>query len=139
LVDPLGLLSSSRLINIDTHDELVLESANRLATLLAKLSDSGTSDTSRLQNLNTAELRRVATRVTRKLIARRSEVNSFSNKLFATILKQMAKKTTSDTDSNDSNMSLYQPSAIINNNDEDGQSSRLQNARDRLNDITTSQ
>lgn len=127
------------MINIDTHDELVLESANRLATLLAKLSDSGTSDTSRLQNLNTAELRRVATRVTRKLIARRSEVNSFSNKLFATILKQMAKKTTSDTDSNDSNMSLYQPSAIINNNDEDGQSSRLQNARDRLNDITTSQ
>ena len=28
---------------------------------------------------------------------------------------------------------------IINKNDEDGQSSRLQNARDRLNDITTSQ
>jgi len=93
LVDPLGVFSSSTLINLDDHDERVLQAATSLASLLARSSELQQASgplTALTQGGSPRDNVRVARAVLGKLISRRREVNVFSTRLVATIARQLS-------------------------------------------------
>jgi predicted unusual protein kinase regulating ubiquinone biosynthesis (AarF/ABC1/UbiB family) len=88
LVDPLGIFSSSFLINVDDHDERVLRAAEKLTGLLARSSKS--NEVSGFKGLSSLDIQRLSVAVLRRVIARRKEANQFTARLASTLTRQLS-------------------------------------------------
>jgi len=159
LVDPLGLFQTSPLVNTCDQDERVVKTTEELISLLRKVGskEDGEEDKSNngidIQSLNNEELIAFSRILSTKLWDRRSALVKSSNRFVNQMLQLTATRLesaervpvgqrtptvgVSAAAKDDGDDSSSTSSSASSDTEETAPSSRLQDARDRLNSLTT--
>ncbi|VEU35291.1 unnamed protein product [Pseudo-nitzschia multistriata] len=159
LVDPLGLFQTSPLVNKNEQDERAVKTTEELVTLLSKIQSKGDNSGIDIQSLNNEELIVLSRVLSTKLWERRTALIKSSNRFVNQMLQLTAirlesadrvpvgertptvgvpSETTSESanDASDSDSSSS-PFSSPSRSQASNPSPRLQQARDRLNSLTS--
>ena len=91
-MDPLGIFSTSNLIETDDADERTLEAAGKLLEIVQNANGSGKAPATILQDITPADARKLAASVSRRLWDERAELAILTGHLAYVMLRQTARR-----------------------------------------------
>ena len=95
IIDPLGIFSTSSLVEVDESDERVLEAAGKLTEILRSANGGNNKlagNANMLQNITPADARKLAASVSNRLWEKRSELTVLTGHLAYVMLRQTARR-----------------------------------------------
>ena len=94
IIDPLGIFSTSSLVEVDESDERILEAAGKLTEILRNANGGNNlaGNANMLQNITPADARKLAASVSNRLWEKRSELTVLTGHLAYVMLRQTARR-----------------------------------------------
>lgn len=91
-IDPLGIFSSSTLVEVDDADERTLEAAGKLLEILQNADGTSKAPSNVLQDITPADARKLAASISRRLWEKRTELAVLTGHLAYVMLRQTARR-----------------------------------------------
>ena len=91
-IDPLGIFSTSNLVEMDDADERTLEAAGKLLEIVQSANGKGKAPAAILQDITPADARKLAASVSRRLWEERAELTVLTGHLAYVMLRQTARR-----------------------------------------------
>lgn len=91
-IDPLGIFSSSTLVEMDDADERTLEAAGKLLEILQNADGTSKAPSNVLQDITPADARKLAASISRRLWEKRTELAVLTGHLAYVMLRQTARR-----------------------------------------------
>ena len=152
IIDPLGLFSTSSLVQVDNFDIKVIESASKLLALFQKSQGGENKNEIKFDNLDPSEVQSLLVRLSQKLWGKRSGAILFGTGFASRLVERAINRIDSEEFSKDSakmNKEVYSAQTVSSSIKSDmasqtafsttKESDRLRNARELLSGLVTSE